>query len=132
MKQLENSRRPGGSVESQSVGATRKFPRSARLLSAGDYAAAFRKNKRLSDRYWMVLVHQSEQSSPRLGLAIAKKRARLAVDRNRIKRIAREAFRHEAPNLSHKSIVIMNRDDTAKADSAILRSALDSLLARLV
>lgn len=110
----------------------KEFPRTARLLTARDYAAAFKKNKRLSDRYWTVLVHRSDQQAPRLGLAIAKKRAKRAVDRNRIKRVARESFRHLRSNLSHTELVIMNRDETAKTDSKTLRDSLDLLLSRLV
>jgi len=70
------------------------FPRDARLLEAAGYGQVFKRNKRLTNRYWIVLAHRSGSDHSRLGLAIAKKRAKRAVDRNRIKRIARESFRH--------------------------------------
>ncbi|MFK7859134.1 MAG: ribonuclease P protein component [Granulosicoccus sp.] len=115
----------GGSV------STQRFPRSARLLTASDYAAVFKKSKRLSDRYWTVLAHSADQIEPRLGLAIAKKRAKRAIDRNRIKRIARESFRHHRSSLTHTELVVMNRDETAHTDSRILRASLDRLLEKL-
>lgn len=121
----------GCSEEMKKRTSSKQFPRTARLLTARDYAAAFKKNKRLSDKYWTVLAHRSDQAEPRLGLAIAKKRAKRAVDRNRIKRVARESFRHVSSGLSHTELVVMNRDETAKTDSKTLREALDRLLSKL-
>lgn len=106
------------------------FPRAARLLSASDYSVVFNKNRRLSDKYWTVLVHRSQESGSRLGLAIAKKRARRAVDRNRLKRLARETFRHCAGELTGIELVVMNRDHAINADNATLREALTRLLAK--
>ncbi len=70
-------------------------------------------------------------SPARLGLAIAKKRAKRALDRNRIKRIARETFRHNLAPLEGVEIVVMNRDATATATSAVLRETLELLLAKV-
>lgn len=102
-----------------------------RLLTAKDYSLVFGKSRRLSDRYWTVLVHESPNRYPRLGLAVAKKRAKRAVDRNRIKRIARETIRCRQKHLSGKDLIIMNRNETAKASSKQLRVSLDKLLGRL-
>lgn len=65
---------------------------------------------------------------PRLGLAISKKHARRAVDRNRIKRIAREAFRVRRRSLAAVDIVVLSRAGIAAADSRELRLELDQLL----
>lgn len=108
-----------------------RFPRSARLLSASDYACVFRDSKRVSDRYWTILVRSGVIGPARLGLAIAKKRARRAVDRNRIKRVARESFRCHRYHLPGLELVVMNRDDAVKLDDARLRAALDKLLERI-
>ena len=114
------------------------FPREARLLSGRAYDAVFADNRRLADRYWTVLVHtvpRAADADPvpaaRLGLAIAKKRARRAVDRNRIKRVARESFRHARDALAGHHVVVMNRDAAASAGARELRAALDALWARL-
>lgn len=63
----------------------------------------------------------------RLGLAVAKKRARRAVDRNRIKRVARESFRERRAALGSRHVVVMNRDAAKGATAAELRAALDTL-----
>ncbi len=72
---------------------------------------------------------EADRAAPaRLGLAIAKKRAKRAVDRNRLKRVAREAFRHRREELSGLAIVVMNRDPAAAAGTAELRMAFDRIL----
>ena len=107
------------------------FPRTARLLTASDYSAVFGKNKRLSDRYWTILVYRNETAQTRIGLAVAKKRAKRAVDRNRLKRIVRESFRHSKEKLTGTDIVVMNRDDTVKASNFELRDSLARLFEKV-
>ena len=107
------------------------FPRSARLLSAGDYGRVFKRNQRFGDRYWTLLVYRSNDSPARLGLAIAKKRAKRAVDRNKLKRIAREAFRLKRSQLYGVELVVMNRDAAASTDNTALRQAFDKLLEKI-
>jgi len=110
------------------------FPRTARLLNGKAYGSVFKKNRRFGDRYWTVLVHQNRQSETpgRLGLAIAKKRAKRAVDRNRIKRVAREQFRRQRQQLNSLDLVIMNRDAATKASAKQLGDSLQVLIGQIV
>ena len=108
------------------------FPREARLLDGAAFSAVFRRNRRLTDRYWTLLCHDTGKGGARLGLAVAKKRAKRAHDRNRIKRVARESFRHHRAALGNRHIVLMNRDAAATASPAELRSALDQLWVLLI
>lgn len=108
------------------------FPREARLLDAAGYGQVFKRNKRLANRYWIVLGHRSGSDQSRLGLAIAKKRAKRAVDRNRIKRIARESFRHNKVRLKGYDAVVMNKDHATTASAVELRQSLDTLWVDLV
>jgi len=105
-------------------------------LNGRAYDAVFGDNRRVADRYWTVLAHRATSSgvaSPaRLGLAIAKKRARRAVDRNRIKRVARESFRHARHRLVGHDVVLLNRDAACSGSSAELRRSLDALWSRLL
>lgn len=98
------------------------------MLDGKAYSNVFKRNRRVADAYFTVLVHRRSGDSPaRLGLAIAKKRAKRAVDRNRIKRVSRESFRHNRSNLYGLDLVIMNRDGATKASAEQLRSSLDEL-----
>ena len=65
----------------------------AKLLKATDYNHVFDKSVRSSDRYFTVLARPNKLLHARLGLAFTKKRVKLAVARNRLKRISRESFR---------------------------------------
>ena len=69
------------------------FKKQAKLLKAADYNHVFDKPVRSSDAYFTVLARSNDLTHPRLGLAFTKKRVKLAVARNRLKRISRESFR---------------------------------------
>jgi ribonuclease P protein component len=104
---------------------TGRFTRQQRLLQADDFKRVFEKPERCSDRYFTILyIASHDRDHGRLGLAITKKRARRAVDRNRIKRIIRESFRQHQPHLSGKDIVVLARDETARADNPKLFRSL--------
>ncbi len=69
------------------------LPKRAKLLKAADYNHVFDKPVRSSDRYFTVLARPNKLLHARLGTAFSKKRVKLAVARNRLKRISRESFR---------------------------------------
>ena len=68
----------------------------------------------------------------RLGLAIAKKHVKLAVDRNRIKRVIRESFRHHRQQISGLDLVVLARAGTAPLTNKQLFSSLEYHWKRLV
>ena len=67
----------------------------------------------------------------RLGLAIAKKCARRAVDRNRLKRLVRESFRRHRPGLQRLDLVVMCRRDAVAAENTQLSASLAIHWARI-
>jgi ribonuclease P protein component len=84
--------------------------------------------RRYADRYFTLLVASGRakgQIGPRLGLAISRKQARRAVDRNRLKRLIREAFRHRQKDLPPVDIVVMVRSAACQLDNAGLAACLD-------
>ncbi len=88
---------------------------------------------RAGDRYFQVLARPRPAGGSRLGLAIAKKQLRRAVDRNRIKRLVREFFRtrvlpQEGPALDY---VVMARAAARDADNATLFQSLERQVRRL-
>ena len=101
------------------------FPRPNRLTQAADFDRVFKQAKRSSDRFFTVLYRRNDLGYPRLGLAIAKKRVRLAVGRNRLKRIIRDSFRHAKNQLLGVDIVIMARDQAESAANRALFASLE-------
>lgn len=101
-----------------------RFRREHRLLNAAAYGRVFRQAERSSDRWFTVLSRESLQGTARLGLAISKKQCRKAHDRNRIKRIVRESFRRNQPDLSGLDLVVMNKSATHLALNKQLHDSL--------
>jgi len=73
-----------------------------------------------------VLYRQNGTDEARLGLAIAKRRCRLASDRNRLKRIVRESFRQQRRSLPGLDIVVINQASANQADNPMLLKSLDA------
>lgn len=66
-----------------------------------------------------------------MGLVVAKKHAKRAVDRNEIKRIVRESFRHHQSELENLDCVILSRGGAKDLDKTELRRMVDQLWTRL-
>lgn len=86
------------------------FGKSLRLLNARDYRGVFDNAQlKISHQRLLILARSNSSKTPRLGLVIAKKNIRLAVQRNRIKRILRESFRLRQETLIGLDIVVLAR-----------------------
>ncbi len=98
--------------------ADQSFGRKLRLLTASDYKAVFGKAElKVSCPQLLILAIKSGYEDPRLGLVIAKKHIRLAVERNRLKRLLRESFRKHQQLLIEMDIVILARSGSDKLDN---------------
>lgn len=86
------------------------FGRQLRLLTALEYKQVFEQSQfKVSGPQILILARKNGKPSPRLGLVIAKKNIRLAVQRNRIKRLIRESYRQHQDLLTGLDIVILAR-----------------------
>ena len=84
--------------------------KSQRLLNARDFQHVFSDPPlRASHQFCLILAKPNGLAHSRLGLVIAKKHIRLAVHRNRIKRIIRESFRQQRHNVAIDAIVLARR-----------------------
>lgn len=100
------------------------FPKRARLLTRRDFDRVFARASRSVDDCFTVLARPNDVDGPRLGLAIARKHARLAVARNRVKRVVRESFRHHQVDLGSLDIVVLGRQGLAKRGNNELSASL--------
>ena len=80
---------------------------------------------RSSDKYLTVLWRGNDLQTARIGFAIAKKRIASAVRRNRVRRIARESFRHHRYELGNVDIVIMAQPAAQRASNADINKSLE-------
>ncbi|HEY4090788.1 MAG TPA: ribonuclease P protein component [Luteibacter sp.] len=107
------------------------LPRDARLRRAADFAALRNVSGRLGGRCFLLRFGNNTTDTARLGLAISKRCSKRAVDRNRIKRLAREAFRRARPDLPPVDILVMARDSAVEVPGDVLLAELDGLLRRI-
>lgn len=103
------------------------FKKQEKLLNAADYDHVFDKAVRSSDRYFTVLARPNKLLHPRLGLAFTKKKVRLAVARNRLKRISRESFRLTQLNQNKANIdyIVLAGAQCTKATNQQLFESLE-------
>ncbi len=114
-----------------SASADRSFPRSARLTRPREFRRVFDGAVKSNDRAFTLLARRSLAPGARLGLAISKKCARRAIDRQRIKRLVRESFRHVRGELPAIDIVVMCRPVAVDMSNRELTQALDTHWRRL-
>jgi ribonuclease P protein component len=69
------------------------LPQNARLRNSAEFRAVYEKGSRFDGRLMTVFVLSNGVGEHRLGITASRKMARHAVDRNRAKRLLREAFR---------------------------------------
>lgn len=71
-------------------------------------------------------------SGSRLGVTVAKKVSKRAVDRNRLKRQMREFYRHRQEQLINVSLVITAKPASLKASDSEREQSLQDLWAKLL
>ncbi|MCH4563177.1 MULTISPECIES: ribonuclease P protein component [Halomonas] len=108
------------------------FPRRLRLLTAGDYRRVFDTAAyKVHGKGLLALATPNDLGHPRLGLVFSKKNVRRAVDRNRLKRLARESIRLQQQRLPSVDIVILARRGVHELDNDSLHRQLHGMWKRL-
>lgn len=104
------------------------FSKTSRLLNAADYKAVFNNAQfKVSSRHFLVLAISNDRLNSRLGLVIAKKHVPLAVQRNRIKRLIRNAFRLNSELLPNLDLVVLARKDADRLENQQLTETVIAL-----
>ncbi len=79
----------------------------------------------------MALARLSTGGHPRVGLVVSKKNVKLAVDRNRFKRLVRESVRLRQDHLPSVDIVILAKRGVQDIDNETLTRQLNGMWKRL-
>nr|WP_282103578.1 ribonuclease P protein component [Halomonas getboli] len=103
-----------------------------RLLTAGDYRRVFDSAAfKVHGKGLMALASPNDLGHPRLGLIFSKKNVRRAVDRNRLKRLARDSIRLRQHRLPPVDIVLLARRGVHELDNATVHRQLHGMWKRL-
>ncbi|GAA5131027.1 ribonuclease P protein component [Thalassotalea piscium] len=111
---------------------TNKFNRESRLLTPGHFKSVFSNPTRFSSKHFTILITKNCDNNNRLGLAIAKKRVKLAVQRNRIKRITRESFRLNQTTIPNIDIVVMVKSGIDKLENHEINHQIEKIWQKII
>ena len=106
--------------------------RPGRLTEPAQFEAVLAGGRRTGSRCFLVRALPNAGQGSRLGLIVGKKAAPRAVDRNRVKRIARIVHRRMATELDALDVVVQLRDNPRRHDNAVLFKELQGLLRELL
>lgn len=103
------------------------FRRHERLTDARDFQRVFERRRSASDATLIVYGVENDLAFCRLGLSVGRKKMRRAHDRNRFKRVVREAFRLNKAELPAGVDLVVVPKTSARLSLADVRHALPSL-----
>lgn len=110
-----------------------QLQRRARIRQPAEFKQAFAKGFRITRAPLAAVCRpQNGVEHPRLGLAIARKAAPRAVDRNRIKRLIRENFRHNQHRLPAVDLVFYGMPGLHALDNERLRATLAEIWLKVI
>lgn len=88
-----------------------------------------RLGSRFASRNFVLRAHLNSCTHARLGIIVGKKVAARAVDRNRARRLIREAFRSALTRLGPYDVTVQLRGDLRAEPNSRVRQELEKLLA---
>ncbi len=109
------------------------YPRQLRLLTGGDFKQVFsRASLKVADQHLLILACPNDLDHSRIGFVLSKKNIRLAVNRNRVRRIIRESFRLNQLHLPNVDIVILARKGLGDLDNEQVHTLIKRSWSRLI
>ena len=103
----------------------------SKLIKTDDFSSVFNFRKRIASKFLVMRFKPNESDFPRLGLIVAKKTAKLAVNRNYMRRVLRELFRLSQHEIAALDLVIQVQKNFEKPDYSIIKKEFDYLLSKL-
>ena len=108
-------------------GGSRRY----RLTGIGAYDALFKTGRRIDGSFLQLIILPARLDVGRAGYAVPKKLMPLAVDRNRVRRVLREAVRATRPAVLGVDLVFRLRRPCPRAEVPVLAGEARRMLVSL-
>ncbi|MRD73544.1 ribonuclease P protein component [Rhodocyclus tenuis] len=110
------------------------FPKRYRLTKTDEFSSVFGFRRAVKSRNFLLHYRphgEEEAGGARLGLVVGKRFLRRSVDRNLLRRLAREKFRHLRTQLPARDFVLRLASKPLPLDRQALAQEIDGLLRKL-
>jgi ribonuclease P protein component len=103
-----------------------------RLTGTGAFDALFKAGRRREGDYMQLVAAPAVKPPGRLGLVVPRKALPLAVDRNRVRRMLREAQRAARPEVLDYDVILRLKRGCPRSEFRLVAAEATRLLAALV
>ena len=111
--------------------ASFRLTRQAKIVKTDDFSSVFNLRKRIASQHLVMRFRLNVANVPRLGLIVSKKTAKLAVQRNYMRRVLRELFRLNQQQLPIIDLVIQVQKPFKKPEFMLIKQEFEILLSKL-
>lgn len=106
------------------------MPAPKKLKKRSEFQRAYQKGNKYWNRYFVIYVLHTHFDHLRLGITVSKKVGK-SVQRNRVKRLIRESYRHLHPQMQAAyDIVVVGRTPASRLKCQEAQNALYTLFRR--
>lgn len=109
------------------------LPREKRITDNKHFQKIFRKGRRISSPSYIINVLESRSPVSKIGIIVGKKYSKKATERNKAKRIIREAVKELYPTIKNGTDIIISVKGakTSKPKLVMVTAEIRNLLTRL-
>ena len=109
-----------------------RFPSDWRIRTTAVFQHVYSKRQRLSGYYYVLYYLNNDIGHSRLGVVASKRSVKKAVIRNRVRRIAKEAFRRQKNRLPSFDLIFIAKACANEASNRELHKCINRLFKQLV
>lgn len=115
-----------------SASTTARFTKEQRLLTPAAFREVFdAPERKLHQSHLMAFIRTNTHETPRVGMAITKRKVPTAVARNLVKRQIREQFRVKASSLENKDIVFIIKNSIKGITNTELKNEINNIFKKI-
>jgi ribonuclease P protein component len=108
-----------------------RLVKQAKMIKTDDFSSVFNFRKRISMQYLAIHYQPNLHQRARLGLVVSKKIAKLAVNRNYMRRLLREFFRTQQHDICHVDLIVRVQKKFTRVEFILIKQEFDDLIGKI-